>query len=395
MIRLGTMRTDKARFLLRADRIITPDDELTPGWVAIERGLIAAVGEGDVPPTGRVEEMQNVTLIPGFVDIHVHGGGGHSLTTADTGEIDAYSEWAASTGVTAFLATVVAADLDEGLRFGNAIAGAKTRVGANIIGANFEGPFLSPERLGAIPPSWLTPPDEDTFERIWQACGGKLRVITLAPELDGADVVVQLALKKGIVVSAGHTDVDHDGALVAFRSGVSHITHAFNAMRPFHHRDPGPIGAALDAENVTVELIADGVHLHASTVCMLVGAFGPGRIALITDATPLARAAEGSFRIGGSEARVSDGRATLASGTIAGSVATMDEIVRNVVSWGVSDLPDAVRMASTVPATVAGQGGRKGRISPGYDADIVALDVDLQVVGSWVGGDRVYDVKKQ
>lgn len=389
------MGTDRTRLLIRADRIITPDDEITPGWIAIERGLIAAVGRGDAPPADRVEALPNVTLVPGFVDVHVHGGGGYSLATTDARKIEEYAEWAVTTGVTSFLATVVADDLEEGLGFGNTIAGATTRAGANIVGANYEGPFVSRERLGALPRSWLAPPEREAFERIWQACGGKLRMMTLAPELDGANLVIQLAKEKGILVSVGHTDVDYDGAVAAFRLGASHVTHAFNAMRPFHHRDPGPIGAALDSENVTVEMIADGVHLHASTVRILVGAFGPRRIALVTDATPLAGDEEGSIQIGAGEARVHEGRATLANGTIAGSVATMDEIVRNVVAWGVCDLVDTVRMASTVPATVVGLGERKGRIAAGYDADLVALDSELRVVRSWVSGERAYAVKKR
>jgi N-acetylglucosamine-6-phosphate deacetylase len=389
------MGTDKMRLLLRADRIVTPDDDLTPGWIAIEQGLIAAVGRGDAPPAERVEVLRNATLVPGFVDVHVHGGGGYSLATTDAREIEEYAKWAARTGVTSFLATVVAASLEEGLGFGRTVAGATTKAGANIIGANFEGPFVSRERPGALPPSWPAAPDAEAFERIWQACGGKLRLMTVAPELDGSNEVMSLAVQKGIKASIGHTDIGYEGALAAFSSGASHLTHAFNAMRPFHHRDPGPIGAALHSDNVTVELIADGVHLHRATVRLLVGAFGPKRIALVTDATPLAGAAEGSFRIGSIEAQVRGGRATLADGTIAGSVATMDEIVRNIVAWGVCDLSGAVRMASTVPAAVGGLGGRKGRIATGFDADIVALGPEFQVVASWVSGETAYAVKKQ
>jgi N-acetylglucosamine-6-phosphate deacetylase len=389
------MPTENTRLLLRADRIITPNDEFTPGWIAIDGRLIAAVGGGDAPPAERVESLQNAILVPGFVDVHVHGGGRYSLATTDAREIEEYAKWATSTGVTAFLATVVAASLGEGLRFGRTVASATIKVGANIVGANFEGPFVSRERAGALPPSWLALPNADSFERIRLACGGKLRVMTLAPELDGASEVMSLAIEAGVKVSIGHTDIGYEGALAAFKSGASHLTHAFNAMLPFRHRDPGPVGAALHSDNVTVELIADGVHLHPATVHMLVRAFGPKRIALITDATPLAGAGEGSFRIGGKEARAREGRATLADGTIAGSVATMDEIVRNVVAWGVCDVSDAMRMASTVPAALAGLGERKGRIASGYDADIVALDSDLRVVKAWVGGEMAYAVKKR
>lgn len=385
---------DETPVLLRAARLITPEIELAPGWVTLEAGMITGAGEGSGPQAGRVEELGDVMLVPGFVDVHVHGGGGRSLMTTDPGEIALYAAWAPSTGVTSFLATVVATDVEEGARFCEAIAAARPAGGANALGVNLEGPFLSPERPGAIPRSWIMPPDAQTFERLRQACEGKMRVMTLAPEADGADGVIRAALEKGVAVSIGHTDATYDGALAAFRAGASHVTHAFNAMRPLHHRDPGPVVAALDSEAVTIELIADGVHLHPSTVRMLTGAFGPKRVALITDATPLAGAGEGSFRIGGAEARVREGRATLADGTIAGSVATMDEMVRNVVTWGVCDLASAAGMASAVPAGVAGAAERKGRIAPGYDADIVALDAELRVVRSWVAGETAYDSKQ-
>lgn len=381
--------------LLRANEIVTPGQEISRGWVAIEEGTIAGVGEGEGPPSDSVEELGDVTLVPGFVDVHVHGGGGRSLTTAKPHEIEEYAAWAPSTGVTSFLATIVATDVDEGARFCAAVAAARPAGGASLLGTNLEGPFLSRERPGAIPQSWITAPEVKVFERLWRVCDGGLRVMTVAPEVDEAEAVVRSALERGVVVSVGHTDATCEQALSAFQSGASHVTHAFNAMRAFHHREPGPLGAALDSEGVTVEAIADGVHLHPSTVRLLVGAFGTERVALVTDATPLAGAGEGSFRIGGTEARVSDGRATLPDGTIAGSVATMDELVRKVVNWGVCDLGGAARMASTTPAGVAGAGERKGRIAPGFDADVVALDSDLRVVRSWVGGETAFDVKKQ
>lgn len=381
--------------LVRANRVITPEGELSPGWVTVAGGAIAAVGEDAGPPAERVEELGDVSLAPGFVDVHVHGGGGHSLTTADPAQIEAYAAWAPRTGVTSFLATVVATDVAEGVRFCQAIASARPRRGANLLGVNLEGPFLSPKRPGAIPQSWIAPPDLNAFERLREACDGRLRLMTVAPEVAGAAPLIQDALSNDVTVSVGHTDATFDGALAAFGAGARHVTHAFNAMRPFHHRDPGPVGAALASDAVTIEIIADGVHLHEVTVRMLVQAFGARRVALITDATPLAGAGDGSFQIGGTVARVRDGRATLADGTIAGSVATMDEMVRSVVRWGVCGVADAALMASTVPASVAGAGERKGKLAAGYDADMVALDSDLRVVRSWVGGETAFDVKKQ
>lgn len=385
--------TPDASYKLEAAHVITPDDRHSPGWLTIEGGRIADVGEGDGPEGPAAERLEGLTLAPGFVDVHVHGGGGYSLTTDDPAEIAAFAAWAPSTGVTSFLASVVAGDLEQGIRFTRAIAEAGQPAGANLLGVNLEGPFLNPERSGAIPKPWIVPPDADVFNRLRGAAEGKLRLMTVAPEIDGAESLIEPAVSQGVTVSVGHTDATYEEARGAFRLGAAHVTHAFNAMRQFHHREPGPLGAALTSDNVTVEVIADGVHLHPATVRWLVGAFGAGRVALVTDGTPLAGAGGGSFRLGSTTAEVREGRATLADGTIAGSVATMDEMVRNVVSWGICDLAGGVLMASTVPARTAGVTKSKGRLAAGYDADLVAIDEDLRVVRTWIAGRPAFNVK--
>jgi N-acetylglucosamine-6-phosphate deacetylase len=258
------------------------------------------------------------------------------------------------------------------------------------LGVNLEGPFVSPKRPGALPPAWLRAPDDETLRRLMDASGGALRVMTVAPELDGAGHVIETLVRSGVRVSVGHTDATYEQAREAFEAGASHVTHAFNAMRPLHHREPGPLGAALGFDGVTVEVIADGVHLHPATVSLLVRAFGPKRGCLVTDAVSPAGLGEGSFRIGGHEARFDGGSIRLPDGTIAGSAATMDAVVRNVASWDVAGFSGAVRMASATPAVALGLDTRKGAISPGYDADIVALNGDLDVAATWVGGQLVY-----
>jgi N-acetylglucosamine-6-phosphate deacetylase len=219
---------------------------------------------------------------------------------------------------------------------------------------------------------------------------GDVRVMTIAPELDGSDAVIRRALERGVTVSLGHTDAAFDIASRAFQAGASHITHAFNAMRPLHHREPGLIGAAIAEDSVTVETIADGVHLHPATVRLLIEAVGPDRVCLITDGVTPAGLDAGVFRIGGEEASLQDGSIRLPDGTIAGSAATMDAVVRNVVEWSCADLAAALRMASVVPARVAGVAGRTGAIKPGYDADLVALTPDLMVASTWIAGREVY-----
>ncbi len=379
--------------LLRAARVITPDEEMAAGCVLLGGSRITEVA-GDIaaPPGAEVIDLPHLTLVPGFIDVHVHGGGGYSLATRDPDEIRGYARWAPAHGVTSFLATICADRPAEGPEMLRCAAGVcqETVGGAQLLGLNLEGPFVSPERRGALPETWVAAPDRRLLEALLEAAGGNLRAMTVAPELPGIGELMSLLLSCGVRISLGHSDAGFDGAQQAFEGGASHVTHAFNAMRPFHQRDPGIIGAALERRDVTVELIADGVHLHPATVRMLMGAFGPDRVALITDAVTPAGLQSGVFRIGGQEVHLQDGRVSLPDGTIAGSTATMDGVVRNVVEWGIADLKSAARMASTVPASVAGAGKRKGRIAAGYDADLVAVSPDLRIVRTWVAGRQVY-----
>jgi len=374
-------------------RILTPDDEIGRGTVVIEDGRILEVQEGvRPPPQAMVTELPNTTLVPGFIDIHVHGGGGFSLATPDPEEARSYARWVVARGVTSFVASVMADTPAEGEVYLRAAAQAAGPVanGAELLGIHLEGPFVNAVCPGALPEGWLRTPDVGLFRRFADAAGGHLRMLTLAPELAGARAILEEAAAAGCVVALGHSDASYEGAREAFAAGARHLTHAFNAMRPFHHREPGLLGAALESHAVTVELIADGVHVHPAAARLLLQAKGAENVALITDGVAPAGLSEGVFHTGGREARLSQGRVTLADGTIAGSAATMDVVVRNVVEWGLVPLADAVRMASTVPARVMGVDGRKGRIAPGYDADLVALDEELRVAMTWVGGQMLH-----
>jgi N-acetylglucosamine-6-phosphate deacetylase len=376
--------------LLRASTVITPDEELRPAWVLVRDAKIEGVGGGTGPDTPASIDLGELTLVSGFVDIHVHGGGGFSLMTADPEEVRAYARWAVQHGVTSFLATVCADDVDAVMPMLSCLAAVADIAGAELLGINLEGPFVSPQRSGALPSGWARPPDVGMFGKLLQASNGRLRVITIAPELSGAEQIISAAREAGVVVSVGHTDSMFEQAEAAFCAGATHVTHAYNAMRPFHHRDPGVIGAALETPQVTLEVIADAVHLHRATVSMLVRAFGSHRVALVTDGVAPAGVPGGRFRLGSAEAVERDGRIELPDGTIAGSAATMDSIVQNVVGSNLATLPEAMRMAATVPAAVASAGDGKGRIAPGYDADLVALTGDLSVAATWVKGRLVH-----
>jgi len=359
---------------------------MRPGAVLIRGGRIEAAGPAVSAAGAHVVDLPGLTLVPGFIDLHVHGGGGFSLATDREDEIRSFARWAPSHGVTGFLAGVVARSPEEAAPAIATVQSARPTEGAELLGVNLEGPFVNPARRGALPETWASAPQAGLFQVLLEAGGESLRLMTVAPEVSGALDIIRRGVDAGVRMSVGHTDAGYEEALAGFRAGATHVTHLFNAMRPFHQRDPGAGGAALDSPAVTVEVIADGVHLHPATVRMIFKMFGPGRVALITDGVPPAGLGGGVFRLGGQEARLEGGRVTLPDGTIAGSAATMDEVVANAVRWGGVSLADAARMASTVPAAVAGAGERKGRIAPGYDADIVALSEDLRVEAVWAGG---------
>jgi N-acetylglucosamine-6-phosphate deacetylase len=379
------------RHLLKSARVITPDEEIAPGWVLIDGGKIEAVGAGAPPADMPVTDLAALTLVPGFVDIHVHGGGGFSLMTANADEIRDYGRWVVRHGVTSFLPTVVAADTNAGLSFLSAVAGASGEIdgGATVLGSNLEGPFVSERYRGALPKGWLKSPEPDLVDVFADAGGGYLRIMTLDPD-SGGRPLIERALARGVRVAVGHTGAGYSSALRAFNAGASHVTHLYNAMR-YHHRDPGIVGAAYDHPDVTVEIIADGVHIDPIVVEMAIRLFGSGRVALVSDGVPPAGDTGGRFRLGDEEAHLMGDRVALEDGTIAGGAATMDDLLRNIVWWRCATIVEAAGMASTVPATVAGAGDRKGRIAPGYDADLVALDDDLRVAATWVAGRLTHD----
>ncbi len=361
--------------------------------MVVRDGRIEAVGVGLTPPAGAENiDLRGLALAPGFIDIHVHGGGGFSLISEDPDEIRSYARWVVSRGVTGFVVTLVGAPAPQMKRWLAAAvaAGESVGSGARPLGVHLEGPFLNPARRGALPAHGLRPPDVAEFLALAEAAQGRVKVITLAPELPGARDVIDAARQRGVVVSMGHTDATYQQAMEAIQWGVSQATHCFNAMRPFHHRDPGCLGAILSSPQVGAELIADGVHVHAGAMALLIAAKGPHGTILVSDGMAAAGLGDGAYSLAGQAVQVRGGVASLADGTLTGSVATMDQLVRNVVRLGLAPVADAVRMASTNPAVALGLGQRLGRLARGLAADLVALDEDLQVAMTFVGGRPVY-----
>ncbi len=366
-------------FALDGARLIDATADRRQTAITIDGRRIAAVGRAE-DATPRVDAAEMI-VTPGFIDVHTHGGGGFNLHTADPDELAAYARWAPSTGTTAFLAGVVGVPGDipaAQLQAATAAAG-RGGPGAELLGIHMEGPYINGLRRGAHAPAWLRAPSLAEAERILAIAGGWLRLITVAPELPGADAMIRCLVAAGVCVSMGHTDAAYEQARAAIALGVTHVTHCFNAMRPLLHRAPGPLGALVEAPHARGELIADGVHVHPAAVRALIHALGPEHVVVVTDGLPAAGVPEPRFTFGGQPAHVAGGAARLADGSLCGSVLTMDQALRNVVRFAELPLPAAVGMLTLNPARSAGAAQRKGLLRPGYDADLLVFDQDLHL----------------
>lgn len=346
------------------------DGELLPGDVEIAGGRVAGLGLGG-GGTG--------IAVPGFVDLHIHGFGGVDFATADADAYRRAGEALLATGVTAFQPTFVTA-AEDGL-VASLRAMPSEDIGPRVLGAHLEGPFLSAARLGMHPAGARCDPDRAFLDRLLAA--GRVTHVTLAPELDGAQELVDALVARNVTVACGHTDATATEAHAAFGRGATHVTHLFNAMRPFTHRDPGMIGAALARDDVTVELILDGNHMD-DDAARLAWRSAAGRIALVTDAVAAAGIGDGRWQIGAVEVDVRGGAVRRLDGVLAGSVLTMPEAIRNLVALG-APLAGALDAASRVPARAARRPDL-GTIAPGSPADVVVLDDTLAVLRVLVGG---------
>lgn len=373
--------------LLTAARVVTPARTFAPGWVHLEGERIAAVGPGP-PPRPADLDLPDGTIVPGFVDTHVHGGGGASFDGGDPDSVARAVLAHRVHGTTTMLASLVSDTVDR-------LAASAARLGdlvddGLLAGVHLEGPWLSPRHQGAHDPSLLTVPDHGSVGRLLEASHEHLRMVTLAPELPGAPEAIRSLVSAGVVVAIGHTDATYDQARAALDAGAAVGTHLFNAMRALHHREPGPVAALLEHPDAYVELIADGVHVHPAMIG-LAAAAKPHLTVLVTDAMAAAAAQDGDYRLGSLTVEVRDGVARLpGAGAIAGSTATMASTVQHAVRRAGLTLEDAVRAATATPAALHGL-TRVGALRPGADADLVVLDDDLAVQrvmrhGGWVGG---------
>jgi N-acetylglucosamine-6-phosphate deacetylase len=367
--------------------VIGPAAVLEHGDVVVRDGQVVAVGatgEVELPPGVAVIDASGCWVAPGFIDVQINGGHGIDLTTEPgrAGELGGYLP---RYGVTSFVPTIITCDDEQrtaaltwwAQRDGSA-------VGAVALGLHLEGPMLSPARRGAHPAGLLREPEPALIDG-WERASGVL-LATIAPELRGAVDTIAALAARGVVVSIGHTDCTAEEFAAGLAAGATYVTHLFNAMRPFSHRDPGPIGAALAGDAVVAGLICDGIHVDPVAVRMAWRALGPDRLNLVTDAVAVLGTGPGDSRLGAVEVTVDDGGVRTADGVLAGSDLSLDRAVRNLVAFTGCSVPDAVTTVTATPARLLGLADR-GRLERGARADVTVLDGDLAVVATIVGGE--------
>ena len=380
--------------LIHAGRALTPTAEIHNAGILIREDVIEAIGprSGITLPAGAQEILAtDKTAIPGFIDIHIHGAGGHDVMEGNDTALRAITRKVSQYGTTSFVATTVTASIENTLRAVEGIAGyiaqqyETEEPRADVLGIHFEGPFISKERRGVHSAQWIQLPSAETLGRMLKSAAGSARMLTIAPEVLGAAPCIDAARQAGLVVSMGHTDATYEQARAAIARGAHSATHVYNAMRPFTHRDPGVIGAVLTTPEVNAELIADGVHVEEGAMKLLLLAKGSEHVTLVSDGLSATGMPDGKYMLGGMEVIVSGGVCRNADGVLAGSTLTLDRALRNIVALG-TPLPDAVRMLTLNPASLLGIEFKKGSLRVGADADILLLDESLHLAGIWARG---------
>ncbi|MCT2592775.1 N-acetylglucosamine-6-phosphate deacetylase [Streptomyces sp. N2-109] len=372
------------RMVLAGARVVLPDGVAQNGRLAVE-GRTLAAAEPAEPAT---YDLTGHWIVPGFVDVHVHGGGGGSFSAGDAGESMKVIDTHRRHGTTTLLASTVTGDLDDLAHQAGALSELVEQ--GDLAGIHFEGPFIARNRCGAHEPELLRDPDPADVRKLVDAARGTARMMTLAPELRGGLDSVRLLAEHGVIAAVGHTDATYEATQEAIDAGATVATHLFNAMPALGHRVPGPIAALLRDERITIELINDGTHLHPGVLELAFDSAGPGRVVFITDAMGAAGMGDGVYPLGPMKVDVRDGVARLAEGgSIAGSTLTLDRALRRAVTVDGLPIEHAVRALSANPARLLGMADQIGSLEAGKDADLVVLDEDLALTavmrkGSWV-----------
>ncbi len=378
-------------------RVVTPDGIIENGTVITENERILAVGSSEavkIPQDAQIIDAGGRWIAPGLIDGQTHGGSGFDYMTASEEEIVSVLRWEASRGVTGVLPTVATASLEDLLGMISRlkqVARQKPEGAARILGIHQEGPYVNPSKRGAQPAEHIRNPDIREMAQILEAADGLIRIVTLAPELPGGLEFVRYLSAQGVMPSIGHSEATYDEVMAAADAGLKRATHLYNGMSRFDHRDPGAVGAVLVSDAIYAELILDGKHIHPAAAKLALRAKGAGRIVLVTDSTQAAGLPDGVYiRPGNRKIIVKDGEARLESGSLAGSVLTLDRAVANAVGFMDISLPQALDLASRTAAESTGLQDQTGSLEPGKGADIIIVDDNMTVEATLVMGQVVY-----
>ncbi len=373
-------------------RIVTPGGIIEGSSLLITGNTIAGIGGNVRPPPDCVRiDAGNRIVSPGFVDLHIQGAGGADVLDGNPQSVRTIAKACTTHGVTAFLATTKFIPGTANRHIRDAVEGMRGETGgAACLGMYLESPFISGAKLGMIPPKSVQIPSEKALVEILALTGGKLRIMTVAPEIEGIAEVIAGLLENSIVPSLGHTAASYEETVRGFNLGIRHVTHLFNAMPSIHHRNPGPLPAVFEATDVTAEIICDGAHIHPAVIRTAVRLLGENRYALITDGMRGMGLPDGVFDYEGKRYDTKDGIALSADGILVGTATGLNRMIRNCMEFTGRPLEELVSAASLTPARILGIDDRKGSLKEGKDADITILNDDITVWKTFIGGREVY-----
>jgi N-acetylglucosamine-6-phosphate deacetylase len=376
--------------LITGIKVYAENQIVENGFIRIREGKITEIGQSeslsihDVNREKRYVFPQGYSLLPGFIDVHIHGAGGSDTMDATPEALDTIAKTLPKEGTTSFLATTIT---QSSSAIGSALANAAEYIEkynspgrSEILGIHLEGPFISPKRAGAQPKEHIVNPSVEVFKRWQEIAKGNIKLVTLAPEEEGGLELTSYLREKNVIASIGHSDATFQEVDEAIRAGLSHTTHLFNQMRGLHHREPGVVGAAYLREELMTELIVDGIHVSPEMINLTYQQIGKDRLLLITDSIRAKWLTNGLYDLGGQDVTVTDGKAQLKDGTLAGSMLKMNDAFKNMISYSGASIQDVIKMTSVNPAKKLGIYQSKGSISVGKDADVVVLDENLEVV---------------
>lgn len=381
------------RRVITAEKLLTPDKIIPQPVVVIEDGVISRIASRteEAAPTDDVENYPGATLVPAFFDVHIHGSGGADVMDATRDSLTTVGQFLARHGVGSYLATTVSAPMETTLR---SLCGLAKLIGSGIDGArplgiHLEGPFISHAKRGAHAEHDLLLPTVTLFNRMWEAAEGHIRLMTIAPELPGAEEVIARAVELGVRISLGHSNAGMDDTLRGIRAGATSATHTFNAMRRFDHRDPGILGVVLDRADLFAEIICDGLHVNPTAVRMFWKEKGSERAILVTDAMSATGMPDGNYRLGELDVRVVNGKCIIGEDTLAGSTLTMDRAVRNFAAFTGAEFGAVTALATRNPARMIGLDSQVGALEAGRAADLTVFSTKGEVIETILRGQAV------